>query len=165
MSKKLQNFRNLIVFIPTFFVFYASIAHLGGFTTSKKEIFPFFNWSLFTYVSDSRNLIEVEVLAIGGKELNSPTRFFELDNFFRAAKGRNATVKKLLERIYSAKVRGEDEEFENLRGVLESNYLSDQSAIAYQLVLVSYNPIDRWKNGTVTFKKVLGTYRTKGLSD
>lgn len=156
----MKTYRNSIVRIPTLLICYCLIAFLGGGVSSNYELFPVFNWSLFSDVTDTRVLCEIEVLSIDGVELDSPTRFYDLRDEFEAARSRDVTVLKLLQRICGAKLARREDTFNDLRVVLESGYLRERSNVIYRLVLQTYNPIERWRDGSLISAVVLGQYRT-----
>lgn len=163
MKIKVKEFRNLILLIPVFYICYILVANIGAILSNRSELFPVFNWSLFTYVSDVRKLCELEVLSIDGVRLDRPTRFYELRNRFRA--GRDVTVLKLVNRSCNAKSEGRENTFEELRKVLESSFLSDKNSVEYRLVIHTYNPIARWRDGSVISTRVLGEYQTGSISN
>lgn len=158
----MTSYRRATALIPSFLFCYCVVAFLGGAFASKYEIFPFFNWSLFSQVREVQELCEVEVLSIDGAILELPARFYELPGEFSAAHNRDPSAMKLVQRICRAKIAGDETTFTKLRDVLETSYLSDQKTVTYRLILQSYNPIDRWRDGSVISSRVLGEYRTRG---
>ena len=146
-------------------MYYAVFAFFGGIFSSKYEVFPIFNWSLFTYVSDVRNFCEIEVTSIDGVSVKPPTRFYDLPDEFAAARTRSATVFKLLQKTCRAQLAGQEDAFEAFREVLESSYLADREEVHYRLVIQTYNPIERWRDGSVIATELLGEYRTGRYSD
>ena len=144
--------------VPALFIVYSCVAVAGGHWTPKREIFPFFNWSLFTTVSDRRSLCEVEILALDGVRLEAPTRFYDLPQRFAAAQQRSINVVKLALSMAKAHKAGDRERFEALRGVLESAYLGDVEQVTYRLVVYRYNPIERWRDGTAQSAEILGEF-------
>jgi hypothetical protein len=114
-------------------------------------------------VGDVRNLCELEVLSIDGVRLDRPTRFYELQNRFRG--GGDVTVLKLVQRSCVAKLEGRENTFEELRKVLESRFLRDKDNVEYRLVIQTYNPIARWRDGSVISTRVLGEYQTGSISN
>lgn len=155
----MKKFKNLVVIIPTFYLYYASIAVFGGIWSDKYEYFPFFNWSLFSYVSETRRLCELEVVSIDGRILDPPVNFYDLPQDFGAARAKDSTVLKLLQKIANAKFAGNHQRFEELREVLDRTYLSGHGDVVYRLVVVEYNPIERWRDGSVRSTVTLGRYR------
>ena len=151
----MKRHRILLFTIPAFYLLYALIAHHGGLTSPKAEHFPVFNWSLFSSVDDESILVEVEITALDGKSLPQPTRFFDLPGHFDAAKRRDITILKLVGKAYRKLVRGDDGAFQDYRRVLESVYLADRDMVAYRLVLNRYNPIERYRNGTILSTQVM----------
>jgi len=155
----MRKYNNILYIIPTFYLYYTIIAFFGV-LSDKYEIFPVFNWSLFTYVTDVRNFCEIEVISIGDELLDAPTPYYSLPSKFAGARNRSPTVFKLLQKVCRAKRQGQAEKFAKLRAVLESNFLADQRDVHYRLVVNTYNPIDRWRDGTVISSEVLGNYNS-----
>ena len=148
-------------FILLFFVAYSAVAVTGNFFAPKKEVFPFFSWSLFSYVSDTAKQFELEIIEIDQIALDRPTYFYELRSEFRAANRRDVTLAKLLQRLALAQQSGDSEETEGLRRVLEESYLNDRQQIRYRIVLTRFHPIERWLNGRVRSKKELGRFEAR----
>jgi hypothetical protein len=158
------HYRRIQLLIPALFALYAAIAMGGGIYSDKLEIFPFFNWSLFSHVKDSRTLYEIEVLAIDGVRLDAPTRFAALPDRFAAAQRKSTGIVKLATRMAKATERGDRAQFEKLRMVLETVYLGEAQQLTYRLVALTYNPIERWRDGSVRSATVLGEYSIDGSS-
>ncbi|HUT49522.1 MAG TPA: hypothetical protein VM325_09290 [Alphaproteobacteria bacterium] len=139
-------------------VAYLCIAVAGGVQSPKGEIFPFFNWSLFTYVSDHRQLIEIEILAINGVRLDAPTRFHDLPKQFAGARNKSVSILKLASRMAAAHIDGDQARFRSLRKVLEATYLAEAERLKYRLVANRYHPIERWRDGSIRSTIVIGEY-------
>ncbi len=140
---------------PPFCLLYALIAYLGVLTSPNSEHFPVFSWSLFSSVSDEISRVDVEITALDGKSLPQPTRFFDLPGEFSAAKRRDVAMLKLVYKAYFKLVGGDKDAFQDLRRVLESVYLADRDMVAYRLVLVRFNPIERYRNGTILSTQIM----------
>jgi len=102
------------------------------------------------------------VLAINGTALAAPTRFYDLPRHFSAARSKSVNVKKLADRMIAAHQSGDLESFESLRRLLESSYLSEAGELTYRLVVNLYNPIERWRSGTIRSTIVIGEYTIDG---
>ena len=144
--------------VPLLFVVYSGVAIAGGLWAPKGEVFPFFNWSLFTKVSDQRSICEVEILALDGVALETPTRFYDLPKRFAAAQQRSSSIVKLAWRMAKVHKSGDVEQFARLRSVLETSYLGDVDQMTYRLVVYRYNPIERWRSGAVQSAEILGEF-------
>ena len=116
-------------------------------------------------MSDVRDYCEIEVTSIDGVSVEPPTRFYELPDEFAAARTRSATVFKLLQKTCRARVAGREDAFKAFREVLESSYLADRKEVQYRLVIHTYNPIERWRDGSVITTELLGEYRTGRTSN
>jgi hypothetical protein len=50
------------------------------------EIFPFFNWSLFSYTSAERHVSTIRVDSVDGKQLSTPRFYYDMTDVFASAK-------------------------------------------------------------------------------
>ncbi len=151
----MKRHRRILFTIAAFYLLYTLIAHHGALTSPNAEHFPVFNWALFSIVSDEISLVDVEITALDGKSLPQPTLFFDLPGHFNAAKWRDVTILKLVYKAYRKLARGDEDAFQDYRRVLESVYLADHDLVAYRLVLNRFNPIERYRNGTVLSTQVV----------
>ncbi|WP_136661330.1 hypothetical protein [Nitratireductor sp. XY-223] len=161
---KLAGYRRIVVTIPVFLACYTFVAMLGSGLSSRAEFFPVFSWSLFTYVSDTRVLCELDVISVDGEELPAPTQFYDLPEYFPAALSRDIRLLKTLQRACVARIEGNEAEFDALRRVIENSFLSARRNVRYKLLTRTYNPIDRWRDGTVMSTKLLGEFQTGALT-
>ena len=144
--------------IPVFLYIYFGIAHIGHKISDVAEIFPFFNWSLFTNVSDEKKLLEIEILAIDDEYFTKPVRYYDLKSKFPLAAAKDITHLKLLYRIYAALRTNSLEKFNALKRTLETVYLRGHRKVRYRLTLKTYNPIERWRAGRVRHVEVVGEF-------
>ena len=118
----MTRYRSILFIIPAFYLYYSVVSYFGVILSDKYEIFPVFNWSLFTYVTDVRQFCEIEVVAIDGRSLEQPTPYYGLPDRFAGAKARNPTLFKLLQRACRAKKREDLDKFAALREVVETGF-------------------------------------------
>lgn len=154
----MKTLRYYKIFIALFLVTYTAVAIYGNVYAERKEIFPVFSWSLFSYVSDRAKQIELEILEIDHAALAAPVYFYALRDEFCAAQKRDVTLSKLLERLAAALRSGNVKATESLRRVLERTYLTGHRQVRYRIVLAKFHPIERWRNGTVRSKQELGRF-------
>jgi hypothetical protein len=146
--------------IASFIASYVVVAYLGGKVSHRGEFFPVFNWSLFTYVSPVRGLLELHVVRVGDKTFDRPVNYFELDSYFETARNRSTDVKKTLERLVAAHQRKDTETESTLRAVLEHQHLSGHGRVVYEIRYVIFSPVDRWLNGTVMRQQLIARFDT-----
>ncbi|MFD2824124.1 hypothetical protein ACFS5M_10605 [Lacinutrix iliipiscaria] len=70
-------YKNFVVFWT---LLYLVFAFVGRFTTSNKEIFPFFRWSLYSKTPNTLNFPYVMVTKIKDSILQPPINILELHN-------------------------------------------------------------------------------------
>ncbi len=82
--------------VPTFIAIYVVVAVIGGMRSPRGEYFPVFNWSLFSYIAESRTLPEIYVTRIGDKSFVPAKPYSDLGEYFETARNRSTNVRKLL---------------------------------------------------------------------
>lgn len=149
VDKKKTDNRNSYVFLSTlrkglFFLIliYFSVG-MASFLTAKKEIFPFFSWSLFSVVPNPSPHYEIIIHQHNGKKLASPKSLYEAPSSI--VNRSSAGAKFVIRDLGKAYLEDNKEEVIRLRTLLEKNFLKGN--IKYELVSQVYDPIKRWKNG------------------
>ena len=129
----------------------AASFYIGGFRTQpSEELFPFFTWSLFSWVPDTRNLYVVEVIRLDGQTFQPPRDMRDIPVFADKTTLASKATQSL------GRTRGQDEA---LRQTFETRYLKNREVV-YRLVRESYNPLDRWRNGSVDERRILGEFES-----
>jgi len=141
-QRYLTQRRIILLFVAA----YVAVAYLGGRMSPRGEFFPVFNWSLFTYVAETRSLPEVYVYRIGNERFASPRPYSELGAYFELARKRSTDGKKILERALRAR---EPEERRQLVRVLENRLFDGQAQVDYEIRIVRFNPLHRWRDGAI----------------
>lgn len=149
--------RQSIFFI--FYLLYFVIAFLGT-SLSKGEIFPIFSWSLFSHVTPIFHDYEVEISRVDDMIYNPPVNFFTLKNSFRHAGARNISILKAARAYHLAMLR-EPSRLAVLRSVIEGKYLGGVRRVDYQIVVVAYDPLQRWRTGEVIRKWQIAALSTE----
>lgn len=105
------------------FLVYLLVAALGMKFHERKEFFPVFSWSLFTYVWEHAWGYEVEITRIDDQVFDPPRNYFEFPHVFAFAAMRDNAVVKAASAFASVreKTPGRDED---LRAALEDRYLA-----------------------------------------
>lgn len=141
---------------PMLILAYIIVAILGK-PDSKAELFPFFNWSLFSTSSNPRADIVVIVRSIDGKALPEEKYFYGLTDVFETARKRDTRFAKALDRLALAKVNSTSVEHD-LRKAIESNFMREVNYMEYDLAQIKFDPIDRLATGKVISTKIIATY-------
>ncbi|MEX0923394.1 MAG: hypothetical protein WD489_03670 [Rhodovibrionaceae bacterium] len=145
-------------FLPAVFICSYALVALNAIPAGSREFYPFFNWSLFSRSADFRTDVVLQVRSIEGRTLDEPRLLYDMKESLSAAKNRNGVLMKTIDRLYMAVYSGDQVTAERLQNVIETRFLSDVSAIEYDLVVIGYNPIDRLTNMTIREKKVISSY-------
>ena len=150
--------RQNIFFI--FYLLYFIIAVLGSGLSIRGEYFPVFSWALFSHVSPTFRGYEVEISRVDDLIYNPPVNFFTLKNSFRSAGGRNISILKAV-RAYHLAMQREPSRLAALRSVIEGNYLGGVRRVDYQIVIVEYDPLQRWRTGEIISKWQIAALSTE----
>lgn len=140
------------------YVVFANVS--GPLGKNRIELFPFFNWSLFTNFSSAvRFDFAVYIEALDGRQLDQPTLVYEMKrqipgvrNGINLAKATRALARNLLDK--------DTAQAEKARRTLERVYLGGAGQVAYSVRLIRYSPLERYRTGKVTPLKVLARYET-----
>jgi len=126
-----------------------------------EEIFPFFNWSLFSVTSNERTISVIRFDSINEKPLPSPRLYFDMGDIFASAKQRDPTVWKTTETLASAIQHDDQETISRARKLIEDRYMAELKSADYAIVRLTYDPIERLRYGAVKDSVVLAIYRKR----
>ena len=119
------------------------------------EIFPFFGWSLFSKVPDEGRHYSILIYRQDGQKIDPPAPFLVAPD--SVVTGNRYIARKVIQRLGQAYDRGEAEEVEELRRLLEQNYLAGRK-VRYELVHERYQPLELWRTGESTERRVLTVF-------
>ena len=146
-----QNFMNSyarrLILFPVLLVAYFIVAVVGH-NRAGQEVFPFFTWSLFTYIPSPIARPELWVKRVGENKFQDPKPYYQLKRYFPTASRGDSVVAKLVSRMVAAHGNARAEQFEDLRILLETKYLNGKD-VDYIIAVVSYEPIERWRSGAI----------------
>jgi hypothetical protein len=142
---------------PLFVCFYAIVAieaaRVGG-----REFYPFFNWSLFSYGTAHQVDITLRIKAIDGDELEPPRFIYEMKDRLEVAKKQDGMLFKVIDSFYLAIRKGDRDEANRLRAVIENRFLGDAGTMEYDLILIGFDPIERLRSGKIDETHVVESY-------
>ncbi len=121
-----------------------------------KRYIPFYSWFLFDKVPNKSATIELKLLSSGEKVFDPPLAFNKAKGI--VTNPRSTQARLVIQKIGEALVRGNINEAERLRRLFEKVFLKIPAK--YELVLVTYDPLERWKNARVD-TKILKTFDTE----
>lgn len=117
------------------------------------EIFPFFCWFLFLLTPNVETRYELMMSEIGGRSLSVATEYQTLD-LVEDPMAMDLWV--AVQDLGRAEVRGDAVSVKRLRSRIELNFIPAPNR--YALVEVEYDPIERWRDGTVRERRTVATY-------
>lgn len=159
MSGGLSGYLNRRALAPAFVLLYALIAVTATRFRGGNELYPFFNWSLFSSASNPKYDTILVVHSINGQKLSLPTSFYELPDRFGAARSRDSRLAKALDRLAVADVWGDKDTEQRVRGTIESTFLREAAQADYDVAIIRYDPIARLKTGTIEHERIVKSYR------
>lgn len=145
MAKK-NGYRIRRALLITVLIFYPIVA-LTGPRQGRAEFYPFFQWNLFSISTDKAGDAVVVVQEIDGKQLPTPALFFDLGDYFSAAKRKDIRLGKMLDNLVAAEVSGNRALSDKLSQVIEKTYLAEARQAKYAVAVIYYHPIVRYKTG------------------
>jgi hypothetical protein len=122
------------------------------------EIFPLFNWSLFTKSTSAiRYEYAIFVEELNGKSLARPTLIYQLKDRLKGW-GDPINLRKASGAFATAIRKKDPQRVQAVRAMVESRYLSSAQRMKYSVRLMTYNPLERYHTGKVTPIEVIGRY-------
>jgi hypothetical protein len=149
--------RRLKVGITILFVIYVVVAVAGDRLAPRREFFPFFSWSLFSDIPNTRSTFELYIHRVNHEVYDEPKNFYELPEHFHAARRRVSTISKSVKAVGRALAFG-DHAADRLRAVLEDQLLAEALSIDYEITRVVFRPLDRWHTGELIRRKTVGRF-------
>lgn len=139
--------------------FYVLVAFYGARLDSRPEIFPFFNWSLFSSSSGDRNEYALLVRSIDGQALAKPQLFYDMKDAFIHARQRDINVSKVTQELGSALHQNKPQLAYEKRRMIEDRFMADAREVEYDLVMLHFDPIERLETGKIQDQHVVASYR------
>jgi hypothetical protein len=143
---------------PLFVGIYFVVVIVGMGAFHQPELFPFFNWSLFSNSYSERSDAVIRLDSINGKSLPSSRLYYEMSDIFRYAKDRDSFVSKVVTRLANAIRAGDEPTISELRKLIEGRFMAEIKSAEYDVVELTYDPIERLRKGKVKDAVVLATY-------
>lgn len=144
----MRNYTILKKFIIAFLVMY----FIGGLFTEvlpawrDKSMIPFYSWFLFDTVPNARQVPALRILEYRGNVLEPPPLFAEAQGLVDDPQSPKA--RELIGELSKSIMASQEEEGKRLRAFLEQSFLPP--CVRYEVVLIEYDPIERWKTGHYT---------------
>lgn len=155
--KPLEAYRLRRLFAPLLVLTYVLVA-LQVKPEGEREIYPFFNWSLFSRSTPFYTDATLRITSIDGTPLEQPQLFYDLQDRLSAAKSQDALAFKIVGQFTHAVITGDEARAAELRRVLETRLLNDVVAMEYEIVVIDFDPIRRYETGDIDSIEVVASY-------
>lgn len=111
----------------------------------EKSAIPFFSWFLFTRVPNQMHIYAVRVLEYEGRTLEPPVLLQGTIGIMANPFSPKTHV--LIQEWGRSIAAGATAERQRLRKIFENTFL--RPPVRYELILLTYDPLERWRNGTI----------------
>ena len=130
--------------------------------SNRSEIFPFFNWSLFTNATGGERYdYAIFVEKINGRPLPHPTLVYSLKDKITGV-GVGIDLRKASVALALAILGKDRDRARGLRKVIEGTYLRGPKQLSYSLRLMRYKPLERYRTGKITPLDIIGRFERGG---
>lgn len=126
--------------------------------SKSNEIFPFFNWSLFSSISSLKTVPALRLHSINGRTLPSPRLYFDMGETFVLARQRDVNCWKTVLALVDALRADDKEKVGRMRRLIEQRYMAEAGQAEYDVVMLTYEPIHRLRTGEIEDIAVLASY-------
>ncbi len=140
----MSRYRRLQIFVVAALAFVVVVG-LGGALTPRREIFPFASWFLFSLVPGHRSEYDVILRATGDKPLAPGRPYNRADGL--VSHPHSIVAHELIQELGAAEQNHDAAASRALRRQIEADF--EPSVTRYDLVRVTYAPIERWQTGRV----------------
>ncbi len=149
------RYRRLQIFVAAALALVMAIG-LGGTLTPSHEIFPFASWFLFSLVPGRRSEFEVILRVIDNKPVEPGRPFRQAD--FLVHHPHSIVIHEIIQKLGAAEEARDAKTSRALRRQIEGEF--DPAISRYDLVRVTYKPVERWKTGRVQDTAVVRSFAT-----
>ena len=145
-----------------FAILYLLVSNYAGvLAQNRAELFPVFNWSMFTSQSEYEVVNPMLFIdSINGQELAQPELAYELKDEFPKI-GTGVSLRKTAYSLVNAIRRDEPDNILRLRNVIEQQYLSGPAQLTYSVRNIKYRPLDRIKDGSYEILDTIAAYERR----
>ena len=139
-------------------VYVASSLYLGF--SGKRDAYPLFSWSLFTYVPNVQYDFGLLITEIDGRILDPPQDLMSFRDRLSGAGEIRAYY--TVQDFGDALVRRDAVKMKALRLLLEREYLAGAGELRYRIVARAYDPIEKWRDGRYRQRSLAELTRSSG---
>lgn len=126
--------------------------------SGSPEMYPFFNWQLFSYIPNEKDEFSIEVYRIGSREYDPPLQYADMTSLFVDA---GAAPTEYTPRIRELAKAVKEEDPERIRQAREEiDVLFGRNEYAYGILEVRLDPVEYWKTGEYASSTVLRVFES-----
>ena len=153
--RRYRNHSHLFMVALIAYVLFSNVFKSVG--ASGAEVFPFFNWSLFTNAAvQQRYNHAIFIEKLDGEVLSPPVLASQLKGRLRI---RGSTNIYKATNVFASAIRRKDEKtIRKIRKTIERTYLARAKRLTYSVRLVTYEPLQRYRTGKVSWIENLGSF-------
>jgi len=118
--------------------------------------YPFFNWALFTKIPNEQSDFTIEITAFDGTAYDPPLPFSESRFIFEAIGQSPTQYTQPISDLGRALERTDDEAVARDRTAVEKMF--DGKSFSYNLVRISYDPVELWRTGSYKEEVQVASY-------
>jgi hypothetical protein len=142
--------KGYLAFVKIFVPLCLTVYFVVGFSRIRTtDIVPFSAWALFIFVPNQPSIFTLQLDSLNGSALIPPERFE--DGAF--TNPHDITAYYLINRFGIAWEKGDTKDIRKLRSLLEKNILPAKP-LDWELIKITYDPLQRWKTGNVSRQSV-----------
>ena len=151
--------------VISFLIIYFTIGLAARFTAKGAEDFyPFFSWFLFSEVpSRIQQDFTLRIHSAGGQQFVPPELFENARELHNTKRRSYSEYYHLIQSLGRSLVQRRDTEVARIRAQLEQRFAVHP--VTYEVVRATYNPIERWKYGTVIELESIATFDSQYTSE
>ncbi|MDH3242574.1 MAG: hypothetical protein OEO83_18115 [Alphaproteobacteria bacterium] len=130
----------------------------GPLGANRSEIFPFFNWSLFTNATVAKRYdYAIYIEKLNNRPLETPTLIYQLKQYLKGV-GVGINLRKATVMFATSILAKDSEKSRSVRQMIERTYLGGPEQLTYSVRLITYEPLERYRTGKVSWVTSLGTF-------
>lgn len=134
---------------------------VGPLGKNRFEVFPFFNWSLFTHATAAvKHDYAIFIETIDGRPLPRPTLIYSLKSKFKAVRD-GISLRKATLTLAFAILEKNNKKTQRVRATIERSYLRGPKRFSYSVRHVTYRPLERYRTGKVTPLEILANFEKR----
>lgn len=157
MGNRVKAFQQKQRLIGVFVVLYVVLAMIGNSFSPRGEYYPFFSWSLFSFVQHPSRNYHLEIMRMGDATFEEPRDYFTFRDDFGQARARSSDLGKSIGRLATLYLQ-DPKLGENYRPAFEKKFLNSDKSIKYRIVAITADAIKQYRTGEVLDRLVIAEF-------